>query len=299
MTTEQENYLHMNYVVRDQVEATDPTIIDMMPGFSDYFTEFLGNINILGDQLVLQSANRNGFSSFKFSQRGHMVGAAILIEDKIKAFASNTNNVILFDAVNHNESELMRVKDTECKALCEGIYNSGIANLADMGGYLLTADELAAFKVAIFAFNVSIPQPSSQRNIKKQATTEIKKLFDRNKFLLKKMDNLVPMLRGVAPTFLMEYFYSRKVAKPAYRKLAARFKVVDGASAPVEKALIVNTELGLKRKTTAKGGLLLSSAADGVYSFIITKAGYAPVVREVAITRGERAEVKIVMSYEL
>ena len=298
MNARQQSTLFMGYVVREFVDQVSPPILLLMPNFSNYYDEIQLNNIYLFDQLELQTSNNTGFAEMKTQYKEVICVQASLLAAKVMGYASNVDDQILFNEVNYTLSELRKMRDIECKATCQIILNRALEYGNALVVFLVTEDDLTKLKVAIITFGVSMSRPVSQRNIKKDATSNIVAVMSRNIYLYGKLDKLPPILRVENPEFVKGYFLSRKVDKPASRPLAARFSVKDIYGMAIGLVVVSCVELKYKRKTTVNGGATIKNIADGVYIFILTKAGMVSQKIEVAITRGERTQVNVTLLSE-
>lgn len=291
----QRSVLAMSSVTIEFIDDTESSIISGIPHFETHYTPFKDNVRLLNRELVLQMMNRGGYAIDKKDIKEEMCLLGDAISDDVVAYAVNSNNSILEEEVSFTYSELIRFGDAECAAANQLIYDKAKFYLADLVDYNVDDAMLTTYLHLIDSYRIATPTPKNQRIDKKMATNEIRDLFSANSVYLKKMDKLVKLKKRSNPEFVSHYFASRTATKPGYRTLAARILVVDEDGNPLEKVLITNKGIGLKRRTTVKGQLYLKHLEDHVYVLVFSKSDYITQEVKLPITKGERAELKVKM----
>ncbi len=295
MTGEQIKKLTMYLVLIKYIKETLDSILNLMPKFSDNFTLFEKNVQLLQQQYELQIIKIGGITKNKGEVKNTMSDLALSVSQKVFGYATDINNEELKGKMYYTKSDILKKGDFECMTICELIHDKAKELLPNLDLYFVTADMLDKLQLYITGFGASIPNPKFQKNIKKMATEEINTLFSKQSELLQKMDASVKMLADINPEFVKEYFVNRVLGKVSYRTLAARIRVVDTDGNALPMVEVSNEELKLKRNTTMKGQLYLKTSPDGVYMFSFQKNGYVPEEREVVLQKGIRAEVKVEM----
>lgn len=295
MNSVQRSVLAMSLVTIDYLNSVEPSIISGIPLFDSYYLPFKENVTMLNSELVSQMINRKGYAVDKKDIKEKMCLLGDAISDSVVAYAVNINDSVLEGEMTFTFSELHRFGDAECFAANQLIYDKAKAKLDNLGTYGVDGVMMDKYLGLIHDYQLATPVPKNQIINKKMATEEIKDLFKANTVYLNKMDKLVKVLKLSNPDFVMHYFASRKLVKPAFRSLAARIVVVDEDSNPLENVLVTNKGIGLKRRTTAKGQLYLKNLEDHVYVLAFSKSDYEPQEVNLPITRGERTDFTVVM----
>jgi len=295
MNLNQRSILSMSLVTIEYLDGVDPSIISGIPLFGSYYTPFKENVHLLNNELVLQIMNRSGYAIGKRDIKAEMCLWGDVISDKVVGYAVNANDSILEEELTFTYYELYRFGDAECAAANQLIYDKAKANLGELSTYGVTGEMIADYLQLIDSYRTATPTPKNQSIDKKMATNEIKNLFTANFVYLKKMDKLVKVLKSSNDDFVTRYFASRSISRPPYRSLSARILVVDEAGNPLEKVLVTNKGIGLKRKTSAKGQLYLKHLENRVYVLVLSKSDYETQEVNLPITKGERTELKVVM----
>ncbi len=295
MDSRQRSKLAMSLVTIEYVDGVEPSFISSIPFFGSYYDPFKVNVNLLNNELVRQMMNRSGFAIDKKDIKEEMCLLGEIISDAVVAYAVNSNNFILEEEVAFSYNELIRFGDAECAAANQLIYDKAKFHLAELEDYDVDAGMLAKYLLMIDGFRIATPTPKNQSIDKKMATNEIRDLFSANSVYLKKMDKLVKVKKRSNPDFVSHYFACRTANKPGYRTLAARILVVDEDGNPLEKVLVTNKGIGLKRRTTELGQLYLKNLEDHVYVLVFSKSDYITQEVKLPITKGERTDIKVVM----
>ena len=295
MNSVQRSVLAMSLVTIDYVNGVDSSIIGGIPLFDSYYIPFKDNVNLLNNELVSQMMNRKGYAVDKKDIKEKMCLLGDAISDDVVAYAININDSILEGEMTFTYSELQRLGDAECVAANQLIYDKAKANLGDLATYGVDGAMIDKYIGLIHDYQLATPAPKNQLIDKKMATGEIKDLFMSNTVYLNKMDKLVKVLKLTKPEFVKHYFASRKLVRASFRSLAARILVADEENNPLEKVLVTNKGIGLKRRTTAKGQIYLKNLEDHVYVLVFSKSGYETQEVNLPITKGERTDITVVM----
>ncbi|MBK7855279.1 MAG: hypothetical protein IPJ79_10560 [Bacteroidetes bacterium] len=163
-----------------------------------------------------------------------MAEQGFAIKSAIQAYAADTDNVILFDAVNYALSELMSGAANRSVTRCKNIRDLADVNKTALVAYGVTNEMLADYGKAIDDFEEVIANPRDQIGARKAATKDIKDGIAAVDAVLKdKLDKLMENFRLSAPEFYAQYYNDRKIfdAKTNYTEI---------------RVLLLNKETGAK-----------------------------------------------------
>jgi hypothetical protein len=295
MNKGQNQTMKMFQLTSEYLDGIDSAILDGLPGFQGFKTEFNNNRGKLRAQYELQSRTITGYALGKKEIRMDMTDQAVDISNKIVAYATITNNTELIDDMHYTTNGLRKAKDNECIVKCLNIHNKAVSLLTELGDYDVTALMLTTFQTTINKFDSSLVKPQTQINTVKLATAEINSLFNASSQLLNKMDRLVLVLKNTQPDFVKGYFESRALDQAVGRHFSIKITVMNSSNQTIMNALVKNDALGVKRRTTAKGNVFFRNIAEGTHDFIISKSGYVSQTKKIAVTPGERTDVVVVL----
>ena len=293
MNKGQNQTMKMFQLTSEYLEGTDSAILNGLPGFQGFKTEFNVNRGKLRAQYELQTRNITGYALDKKEARKEMIDQAVDISNKIVAYATISDNTELVDDMHYTTNGLNRAKDNECIVKCVTIHNKGTALLTHLTDYDVTAIMLTNFQTSINKFDACLVKPQTQINTVKLATAEIISLFTATSQLLTKMDRLVLVLKNTQPDFVRGYFESRAIDQAPARPYSIRITVLTMNNLGIVNALVKNEVLGVKRRTSAKGNVFIRNIAEGTYDFVISKSGYVSQTKSISVTPGERTDVVV------
>ena len=295
MNKSQNKTMKMFQLTSEYLDGTDSAILDGLPGFQGFKTEFNNNRGKLRSQYELQSRTITGYALGKKEIRMDMTDQAVDISNKIVAYATISENTELIDDMHFTTNGLRKAKDNECIVKCLNIHNKAVSLLTELADYNVTDVMLTGFQTTINKFDASLVKPQTQINTVKLATAEINSLFNASSQLLNKMDRLVLVLKNTQPDFVKGYFESRALDQAAGRHFSIKITVMNSSNQNIMNALVKNDALGVKRRTSAKGNVFFRNIAEGTHDFVIAKAGYVSKTESIAVTPGERTDVVVTL----
>lgn len=149
---------------------------------------------------------------------------------------------------------------------------------------------------SITAYTKCIPVPRLQITKRKMATEGIAAMVKRCDEVLWQLDVLVRMLETRRPDFYEKYFGNRNIIDTGSRVLSIRGFVRDVSGVGIEKVSIyVKGSKKRVKKTSAMGNFLMKNLGDGEFELTFKRSGYKDLVIVVAVVKGKRSEVRVVM----
>ena len=285
----------MSMTVVTFIDGISGDILEQMPGFDVAYARLQELLVTLRKANEVQQVDRKGFSALKLQQRVAMVTAAINVSSRLEAYAINSKNVKLEHEVRFRYSELFKKRDTICADLCGFIYKKGVSLLGVVGSYGVDAALLADLAGKVGSFVTSIPKPRGGINDKKEATRRIGETIVAIDEVLYVMDSLARMLQFSEPTFYSNYFIARKLIKRGHKVLAIEGLVLDEFDTPVSNVRVLVLGTRVRRRSSAMGAFLIKHLKPGVYIMSFERVGYETERISVAVTRGLRSEVRVVL----
>ena len=299
MNAKQEAKRSMFLVVEELINNTDPTVLAAMPNFTPYFDEFkdgLANLRVASEEQVY---SRIGYHIEKMEQRALMSNLCLNIINRVKAYATNEGNAILFELMNRKKSSLDRLNDTLILDYCQKVHDESFSLLASLGTYGIVAADLVALQEAINAYLLLIPKPRFEIVERKEATRNIANAISLCSEKIEKIDILVSMLEFSNRPFYLKYFDDRKLVNPGVRTLSLRGVVTNESGQELRGVMVRIPTLNLERRTTAKGNYEMKNIPPGVYTVVFEKEGMQTQSIPVAISANERTDLNVTLVVNL
>jgi hypothetical protein len=285
----------MYYTVRDFISTAPEVVLDLMPQFTNVYSGFDLTLSKIPEQSESQLTNRVGNRLIKDALKREMVTAAINVSVRVKAFAVNDGDVYLEKEMSKSFSTILYTADTVSADLCNFIKIKAESFLVDLADYGVTAAMLTALEDKINFFIAQIPKPRIGIMERKEATRQLELLFAACNVDLKRMDNLVEMLRYEDPVFYDNYFSARKIIRTGKRTLAISGVVVDENGTPLEKVDVTLKNTPYTRKTSENGNFEIKNLEGGIYQLVFARPGYVETTVEIAVTSTLTTDVSVTM----
>lgn len=296
MTSKQEDRLSMYIVVDAYLQNADSATLALMPNFSSLFNRFKNNVDLIRSKSFEQGLNRKGNRMTKEEYRNLLIEKTLNVSNRVKAYASEENNLILKQEVSFVYSSLNRLRDAHLPDVCQGVHTIAVANLANLATYGVTEPLLNSLRETILGYNSYLPLPRTGIVTRKLLTTQIAELFEENKKLIERLDELVEMIKTDHPEFTQNYFFSRKIIDTGHIKLALRGTIVDQDGMPINKVSIsIATIPEQETKSTEKGYYQFKTIPDGQYQLLFKREGYYTESILVNILQTTRLQCNVIM----
>ena len=215
MNIAQDNKIKMYLAVEavcDKKQSVWQGLVAFLKAYQD-FKNRVANIQSLNKQ---QERRKVGVTEDKRQLRVEMCDLAYPVCAALKAFAVETKNRELEGRVGFSRSDLLIGRDTMGADRCREILAAATENVAKLADYGVTPAKLAALQTAVDAFSAAITKPRETRVTGKTVTEVLTAEFKTvDEILRDRLDNLVPQLAGVDPTFVTDYRNARVIVAAA------------------------------------------------------------------------------------
>jgi hypothetical protein len=166
-----------------------------------------------------RTSGTKGATNVKRNAKTAMLASAHTIAGAVRAFASKTNDGVLFAKVNYSASSLKAIRDAEIANVCQVIHDAANANLAALADYSVTAPTLAAFQSQISAYSDHSTGPREKRSANRAATEMLKVEFAAaERVLTEQIDGLLAAFEKSLPEFFAGYRAVREIIDIPGRK---------------------------------------------------------------------------------
>lgn len=215
------------------------------------------------------------------------------------AYANNTKNNTLKQAVNYSNSDLLHMKPNLLISTCNNIYTAANNNLAALASYNITAPILSILQTAIDNYSTAAPKPKTAKSLKATSTVNIKTLIKETDDILKnELDKLVVSFKYTNPDFVTAYKKTRTIIDPVTSTTQIKGTITNAATNnPVIAAKISITGTASAEATTDKAGnFTIKPIAPGQYKITITAKEYTDYIEENLIVKlGQATTVEIAL----
>ena len=293
MTTRQEIRFKM-YLSVDDFLAKNENLTKALPEFPASLTEFktaIGKIKLIDEQ---QENIRTGVAKGKRDIKNSLIAMTAENSGKVFAFAKVSKDKPLMDEVNFSISEVGRMTDVALRTYSEKLFKKIETMLEALAGYGITADTQKQFSETLGAYNNSLSKPRVSIAEKREATKELKTLFNTADTILGKIDAILGIIRYDEVNFYNGYRTVRKLVNTNAGVVALKAEAKDLSTNEPLKGVIFNFKSNgtvLTKKTADKGSFYIRNMKPGTYEVFVKKEGYKEKVETVNINDGERSEL--------
>jgi len=295
MNARQETKRSMFLVVEEFINNAEPTVLAAMPNFETAFEDFQRGLADLRSESEKQIYSRTGYQMEKTEQRLLMADLCLDVSGRVRAYASNEGNTVLFEQMNRKKNAILKLNDTLILDYCQQVHDKTETLLPDLVAYGVVAADLQALQDAIDNYLDLIPLPRYEIVDRKQATRKIEEAINYCDEKIKTMDILVTMLEFSNNPFFTNYFDNRKLVNTGSRTISFRGTVTTEDGTVLQGVKVRIASLNLEKQTTAKGNFEMKHVPPGVYTAIFEKEGYITQTAPIAISANQRTQLNITL----
>ena len=295
MNVKNENRLNMFLVLIEYINTLPAALLALMPGFSDFFTEFTTNVNLIRAKSEVQSSSRIGYRIMKTAKKLETVTYAIFMADCITAYALSISDTVLVKQMKFSKSSLLKKRDTAMVDDVKFILSKAIEHLRDLEPFGIKQLQIDEFTAKIKNFNNNIPLPRININKRKLLTKEINERYTITEEILARMDKLVDIMILSDNVFYTSYYFNRKVVNNRGRKLALRGIVSDTNGNPISGVIINILEINRETKTTNKGYYEFKNLPTALHNLTFSRVDYEKTTAQVGTISGERVQLDVTL----
>jgi hypothetical protein len=293
MTKTEEATRSMYFKVEEFIDGSDLAVLALMPSFNSEYANFKTTLTEIREVSENQLYNRTGMRIEKELRENDMVDKAIVVSNKIRAYALDIADWYLFKSFNKTKSGIIRLRDTITLDYCQRVHDKANELLAALAPYEVTAAELTDLLAAIEEYKLWIPKPRTAIEKRRYLTEKLTELFAKAKKIVFVMDTQVGILLGSHPEWVKKYKLSRITVDIGSRALSLRGFVFDLSGNPIQKAVVEIEGLNLSKQTTAKGQFEFKSLPSGFQNVIIKRDGFDTYKTTVVIVQNQRTDIKV------
>ncbi len=210
MNLHQINFMNMADTVISQLNASAAIWSDKKP-IAEVVLKIKAQKSELESLAVKQtSAITKGATMTLKAKQAAMVNLAMQVIQKLRPFATVTNNQDLLSRIDYTISDFTHGKQIDALSRCMIVLETGRRYQAEMAGYELGPEELDALEAAINEVTTLSGKRDGIIGLRKTATDSIAALIDQIRHQLELLDDLIPGL-VTDPTFVQTYKNNRRI----------------------------------------------------------------------------------------
>lgn len=264
----------------------------------DKYSTFFQALQVLIEQ---QRQIILGYAADKRNKRISMVYLAIKAKGAVQAYATESDNPILFEAVDFEEAKMMIERASYARAHAQLIHQNAIAAIDALNDYGLSPDDLTALQAAINAFALVASMPKSKKAELKTITKQLSEQFAKIDNILRNQLDRNMLIYKSSPTasgFWLLYHNARKIYNPAYhitQVQATIFNSDTNQPMPNVKMIITQGTETFEEISNDKGIAAKKQMHPELTQLSFEIPGFQPVSSTVSLSPGEKEEVIIKM----
>ncbi len=157
------------------------------------------------------SVATKGKTSTKHELEDILIATLYPLICSVRAFARSAKDMELFEIVDVRISDLIRMRDTELVEFSNIFIKKAGENLADLGKYKITVDDLTDLQQKIDAYDSAIGAQGGGMALRTTSHDDLKACFVKVEEDLVQIDDLIELVKGDHPEFYDQYFAERPV----------------------------------------------------------------------------------------
>ena len=276
MDGEQMNQLNM-FETTIQFYNSTTAIWSSNPAISAAVATATSHVNAINATSLVQKTSSKGTTQTKHEARLAMALAAVAIANAGKAYATATANTILYDLMNHTQSQIMVVADNDADDICQNILNDITPYIGSTAVYGANSTSLTNLQNLINTFTALIGKPNLQKSIVTTATLTLAQHFSAVNGLFKtQLDPLMVQYQASNPSFYNQYLAVRTINNLGHRHTVVFTGFIyNNSNMALANATVSLTGTATHSKiTNATGKYKFTRLHTGNYTLTVTANGY-------------------------
>lgn len=298
MNAKQQVKLNM-YRSINQLCSDNSSIIKTSAAFENAFKAFSTKVTSLINTGTSEAKATKGIVIDKDLTKKTLCEYATIVASIVFAYANNTKNNTLKQAVNYTNSDLQHMKPNILIATCNNIYAAANNNITALASYNITTTELSALQTAIDNYSAAVPKLKTANSLKAASTVNIKALIKEIDDILKnEMDKLIVSFKYNNSNFVIAYKKARTIIDAATSTTQIKGTITNTTTNnPIIGAKISITGADSAEATTDKAGnFIIKPIAPGQYKITITAKEYTNYIEENLIVKlGQATAVEVAL----
>ena len=286
MNGEQINHLNMSETTL-QFFASTTAIWSSNPAISAVVATATSHVNAINATSLAQKTSSKGTTQTKQEAQLAMAIAAVTIANAGKAYAAATANTILYDLMNHSQTQIMRATDNDADDICQNILNDITPYIGSTTVYGAMPSSLTNLQNLINTFTALIGKPNLQKSIVTTATLTLAQHFSALNALFKtQLDPLMMQYQASNLVFYNQYLAVRTINDLGHRHTVSFIGFIyNNSNTALANATVSLTGTATHGKiTNATGKYKFTRLHTGTYTITVTAVGYVTQTHNFTIT---------------
>jgi hypothetical protein len=267
--------------------------------FSDAVTLFQSDVSEIDDVKEKQQQILSGYAINKKQKKKDMATIASIISKKVRGFAADSGDSILYNQMKISFTRLFRTRDTDSVGFAELIHTAANAMTPEQRtAYKISAADLTLLRNSIDTFK-TLPSPADVKAIRKQLTESLPGMFNKTTGVLKNtIDNLISDYMVSHPDFYGQYFNARRTFE-SHRHTTVEGTTIDAATGEDlsnVQVSITSSSGNFQELTDVQGSFKQQIEPEVTYTAKFILPGYETVEYDnIKLSRGvhEKFDVKL------
>lgn len=264
--------------------------------FAGGVTLFKASLRNIETIIARQSQSTTWAKTEKDRLKEVMVTLAINIEMRTYAYGITSEKTEILDKLRISRTDFLRKRDEDVCGLVDQIIEIAgryLSSLSTYGVTQLMLDDLEDAKTEYIKY---IGQPKQTIGDKATATNDLKIEFQTLRKTVAVLDNLVNIFEATNPSFVAQYFITRRIYDEPTNTMALRMHVQDSVNhLPIANVFIDIPSAGINRTTSENGVAEVQNLAEGIHDLNLSHPQYQPLTYQVTIVNGQMTDVTIEM----
>ncbi len=289
-----------SFFATEILTAANNLVWALLTAFGNAFGVLKTKLGDIEDQLEIQEKIITGYASDKRIKRQSMTDGAMRAKGAVQAYASDQNDMTLYNSVNYAESSILFGRTTASRTKAQIIHDAAEGIIGSLAPYGLLPADQTDYQLKIDAFAGVMSMPKEQRALVASATMQIRKLMKECDSILKtKMDKLMVNFKAIAPSFYNSYFNTRKIDNAPTSFTEIRATVKNKTTQELLEGVEMKAESGVKVYTDTSdvtGTADVKKISPLTYTVTFTMARFVTVVlTNVDLSPGELKKLAVEM----
>ena len=293
MKRNQINELNM-YEAVEQLLNANTSVWSSNVVVSNSIATFTSHVNAINANDTAQKTSSKGTTVSKNNARLGMAMVAIAVANAGKAYANDTGNVVLFDAMNHSKTEIVGATDTDADDICQNIHDNLLPYIGSTAAYGATAVDLTNLQNLINTYSGLIGKPALQKSIVTNATITLVQHFSAINALLKKqLDPLMEQYKTSNAVFYNQYHGVREINDIGHRHtVTITGFIYDNTNHALAGATVhLAPSSSITKITKATGQYKFTRLHTGAFTLTVTAPGFVSQTKNLTITENKTEHI--------
>ena len=200
----------------DQFFIERPDKLELVPAMKRKAAAFHEEYAALMNRIA-ELEKTKGTTDAKNDAEEKMLLYVLRLRSNLKSVLREKNDLVNFAEMDLSDTDIREKRDTELNVYAEKVYKLASANANPLGEFNVTAEALAAFRVAIDDYSKKLGKSIAGPQEKKEMRNALFTMMKRLKEMLEDIDDTVEVYRELDMDFYNQYCALRPVKSMGFR----------------------------------------------------------------------------------